>query len=209
MATPYSTDQLIDILAAERLACLNGQRLNLTAAAGNPLIDRFLRTEGMQKFTAYQDFRAAVHEYQREHQVSGIVWRQVTVKQYSLRYPEVHDQLIALPVDLLTLQAAKLSIVDFWHQATSGMDLYLAVDRGKQHQPIQPADVDYTAQRVDWATLTKYENPERQVGDAAYLEVVLQLGWGLPEEAHYHRSWPESGSEYVHAVNPGTCPLVC
>ncbi len=208
MAPPYSTDQLIDILAAERLACLNGQRLNLTAAAGNPLIDRFLRTEGMQKFTAYQDFRAAVHDYQREHQVSGIVWRQVTVKQHSLQYPEVHDQLTALPSDLITLNAAKRSVLEFWHQTTVGMDVYLAVDWGKQHQRIQPQDVDYTAQRADWVTLTKYENPERQVGDAPYLELVLQLGWGLPEEAHYRRSWPESGSEYVHAVNPGTSPLV-
>ncbi len=209
MAIPYSTDRLIEILAAERLACLNGQRLNLTAAAGNPLIDRFLRTEGMQKFTAYQDFRAAVHDYQRQHNVSGIVWRQVTVKQHCLDYPEVHDQLIALPADLITLKTAKASVLDFWHHVTTSMDLYLAVDRGKQHQRIQPPDVDYTARRADWVMLTKYENPERQVGDASYLELVLQLGWGLPEEAHYRRSWPESGSEYVHAVNPGTQPLVC
>jgi len=35
-------------------------------ASGNPLIDKYLRSDGIQKFTAYQDF-AAVHRYQREH----------------------------------------------------------------------------------------------------------------------------------------------
>jgi len=62
-------------------ACLLGQRLNLAAkVSGNPLIDKYLRSDGIQKFTAYQDFKAAVHRYQREHRVSGIVWRQLTLR---------------------------------------------------------------------------------------------------------------------------------
>ena len=81
-----------------------------TPATGNPVIDRFLKSEGVQKFTAYQNFKAAVHEYQREHQVSGIVWREIAVKGNTLRYPAVDDELIALPVDLITLKAAKISM---------------------------------------------------------------------------------------------------
>jgi len=55
--------------------------LNLAAkVSGKPLIDKYLRSDGIQKFTAYQDFKAAVHRYQREHRVSGIVWRQLTLK---------------------------------------------------------------------------------------------------------------------------------
>jgi hypothetical protein len=110
MSKVYSTAELIQILEAERQACLQGRRLNLTEtpSTGNPVIDRFLTSEGVQKFTAYQNFKAAVHEYQQEHQVSGIVWREMTVKGNTLRYPAVDDQLIALPIDLMTLKAAKV-----------------------------------------------------------------------------------------------------
>jgi hypothetical protein len=33
------------------------------------------------------------------------------------------------------------------------------------------------------------------------------LGWGKPEVARYRRGFPESGSEFVHAVYPGQQPL--
>lgn len=45
----YSTEELINILASERRACMNGERLNLAASAsGNPLLDKFLKPEGIQ-----------------------------------------------------------------------------------------------------------------------------------------------------------------
>ena len=28
-----------------------------------------------------------------------------------------------------------------------------------------------------------------------------------PQEAAYRRGWPDSGSEYIHAVNPGNRPI--
>ncbi|MHC5828434.1 MAG: hypothetical protein ACYT04_74205, partial [Nostoc sp.] len=68
MSKVYTTQELIQILAAERQACLNGKRLKLEiTVSGNPLIDQFLRTDGLQRFTAYQDFKTAIHDYQREN----------------------------------------------------------------------------------------------------------------------------------------------
>ena len=97
----YTTLELIQILAAERQACLKGERLKLdVTVSGNPVIDQFIPTEGLQKFTAYQDFKASIHEYQRENQVSGIVWKDLTVKGKTFHYPEVDAQLIALNTDL-------------------------------------------------------------------------------------------------------------
>ncbi|MBD0313467.1 MAG: hypothetical protein ICV86_11500, partial [Microcoleus sp. T3-bin5] len=147
MSKVYSTAELIKILEEERQACLHGRRLNLTEtpATGNPVIDRFLKSEGVQKFTAYQNFKAAVHEYQREHQVSGIVWREIAVKGNSLRYPAVDEELIALPVDLITLKAAKISMLEFWQQVTAGMDLYLSINSGKDFRSIEPVDVEAIA----------------------------------------------------------------
>ncbi|MBD6615838.1 hypothetical protein FNW02_08345 [Komarekiella sp. 'clone 1'] len=201
MSKLYTTEELIQILAAERQACLKGKRLKLEVpVSGNPVIDQFIRTDGLQQFTAYQDFKAAIHQYQREHQISGIVWKEVKVKGKSLKYPEVDTELIALTNDLEVLKSAKNSILKFWYEVTEGMDLYLSFNNSKQYQQIITLDVERIAQRTEWASLWKWEN-------SSFLEMILQLGWGKPEEAYYKRGRPRSGSEYVHAVNPGNRPI--
>jgi hypothetical protein len=201
MSHVYSTEELIKILADERRACMNGERLNLAASAsGSPLLDQFLKPDGIQKFSAYRDFKAAVHRYQRQHQVSGIVWRQLTMKGNTLRYPAVDEQLVALSSDLEILKAAKASILTFWFSVTQDMDLYLSINSGKDYRQITPDDVGAIAYRTEWASLYQH-------GNSNFLEIILQLGWGKPEEASYKRGWPTSGSEYVHAVNPGKRPI--
>ncbi|NET24918.1 MULTISPECIES: hypothetical protein [unclassified Okeania] len=202
MSKVYSTTELIDILAEERQACLQGQRLNLAATprTGNPVVDHFLKPEAFQKFTAYQDFKAAVHRYQTEYLVSGIVWRQVTVNDKIISFPVVHEQLIALLSDLEILQAAKVSVLNFWSQVTTGMDLYLSVGSGRDFRKIEIQEVEAIAQRTEWANMLKWEKSN-------FLEMLLQLGWGKPELAAYRRGWPNSGSEYIHAVKPGKQPI--
>lgn len=201
MSQVYTTQELIQILADERRACLKGERLKLeVTVSGNPVIDQFIRTDGLQKFTAYQDFKAAIHQYQREHQVSGIVRQTITVKGKTLDYPAVNSQLITLPSDLKILRDAKNSILKFWDEITADMDLYLSMNNGKQYQQIQTTDVERIAQRTEWSNLWKWENSH-------FLEIILQLGWGKAESADYKRDFPASGSEYIHAVNPGNTPI--
>ncbi|MBN3941897.1 MAG: hypothetical protein V7L21_22110 [Nostoc sp.] len=201
MSKVYTTQELIQILAAERQACLKGKRLKLEIkVSGNPVIDQFISTDGLQQFTAYQDFKTAIHDYQKENRVSGIIWREVTVKGKNLHYPEIDSELIALNGDLEILKAAKNSIVEFWYDVTIGMDLYLSFNNSKQHQQIVTSDVERIVQRTEWASLCKWEN-------SSFLEMILQLGWGKPEEAYYKRGRPRSGSEYIHAVNPGNRPI--
>lgn len=202
MTEVYNTQKLIEILERERQACLKGERLNLTATPfiGNSVIDRWLKPEGVQKFTAYQDFKLTIHRYQEEHQVSGILWRQMVLKGQTLCYPQVDDRLLALPKDIETLKAAKSSIVSFWQAVTADMDLYLSVNSGKDYQPIVLEEALAIADRTEWANLWKWEK-------AQFLEVVLQLGWGQPHEAAYRRGSLASGSEYLHAVNSGRQPI--
>jgi hypothetical protein len=201
MSKVYTTEELIQILRSERQACLKGERLKLeVTVSGNPLIDQFIKSDGLQKFTAYEDFKAAIHDYQKKYQVSGIIWRKVTIKSKTLRYPEVDTQLIALPGDVEILKNAKDSLLNFWDEVTDGMDLYLSFNNSKQYQKIFKADVERIAQRTEWASLCVFENSN-------FLEIILQLGWGKPEEASYKRGRPHSGSEYIHAVNPGSRPI--
>jgi hypothetical protein len=63
-----------------------------------------------------------------------------------------------------------------------------------------PNDVSAIAYSTEWANLSGH-------GNLRFLEIILQLGWGKPEEASYKRGWPASGSEYIHAVNPGEYPI--
>lgn len=202
MSKIYSTQELIKILTEEQRACMNGQRLNLavTPSGINPLIDRFVRADGIQKFTAYSDFRNTVHRYQREHHVSGIVWQHITIQDKAFQYPKIDDQLVSLSDDLMILKAAKPTIVDFWREVSEGMDFYLSMNNDKFYQLITIADIERILQRSQWATLS-------QQGKRENLEIILQLGWGRPEEALYRRGFPESGSEYIHAVQPGRMPL--
>ncbi|QMS87812.1 hypothetical protein HUN01_09535 [Nostoc edaphicum CCNP1411] len=201
MSQVYTTQELIQILAAERQACLKGKRLKLEmTVSGNPVIDQFISTDGLQQFTAYQDFKTAIHEYQKENRVSGIIWRELTVKGKKLHYPEIDTELIALNCDLEILKAAKNSIVEFWYEVSIGMDLYLSFNNSKQYQQIATSDLERIVQRTEWASLCKWEN-------SSFLEMILQLGWGKPEEAYYKRGRPRSGSEYIHAVNPGNRPI--
>jgi len=57
-----------------------------------------------------------------------------------------------------------------------------------------------SAKTVLERTLLKWENPN-------FLELILQLGWGQPQEATYKRGRPLAGSEFIHAVNPGCYPI--
>ncbi|MDH6062203.1 hypothetical protein NWP17_17480 [Chrysosporum bergii ANA360D] len=201
MSKVYTTQELIEILADERQACLRGKRLKLeVTVSGNPVIDQFIKTDGLQKFTAYQDFKAAIHDYQNQHQVSGVVWREMTVRGKTLQYPEVDSELISLSSDLEIIKASKNSILAFWDEVTGGMDLYLSLNNGKEHQEIHQPDVERIAQITEWASLWKCEN-------ANFLEIILQLGWGQPEQASYKRGRPQSGSEQIHAVNRGNHPI--
>ncbi|NJL64391.1 MAG: hypothetical protein HC903_24410 [Methylacidiphilales bacterium] len=201
MTKVYTTKELIQILASERQACLKGERLKLdVTVSGSPILDQFIQAEGLQKFTAYQDFKAAIHQYQCENNVSGIIWREVTVKGKKLSYPEVDGQLIALASDIEILKAVKNEVLEFWESVTVGMDLYLSINQGKLHQQVEKEDYLHIAKRTEWSGLLVYEKSE-------FLEIVLQLGWGQPEEASYKRGFPASGSEYIHAVNPGQQPI--
>ena len=187
----YSTIELINILEDERRACIQGKRLNLTKmTSGNPLIDKFIKTDGLQKFAAFQDFQATIHQYQRDYQVSGIIWQELTVNDQKITYPSIYEHLISIPMDLQILQQSKKDILNFWYEVTKEMKLYLSVNNGKDTCEINQSDVERIANRTQWANLSKSES-------ANYLELSLQLGWGKPEEANYKRGLPHSGSEFV------------
>ncbi|NJM48023.1 MAG: hypothetical protein HC860_19160 [Alkalinema sp. RU_4_3] len=198
----YSTVELIEILAQERRNCMAGRRLDLAATPSgiNPLLDRFIESVGIQKFTAYENFRTTIHQYQHEHQVSGLVGTQIQVGEEILQFPRLHEQLVSLQSDRRRLRAAKAQVVAFWRDCLGDMALFLSVQQGKVFETLDLAGAERIIHRSEWAVI-EVQGRDRN------LEIILQLGWGKPEEALYRRGFPESGSEFIHAVFPGKHPI--
>jgi hypothetical protein len=197
----YTTQELIDILWQERLACVKGERLNLAVGySGHQVIDRFVDPQAIQKFTAYQDFKATIHRYQQQHQVSGILWHNLTIDSQTLHYPAVHENLIALQGDIQVLQQAKTAVVEFWHRATQGMDFYLSVCHGKDYQQISPFSMVEMVNHSQWATIWKWENVH-------FKEIILQLGLSAIELVDRPPENLHLATEDIHAVNPGSKPI--
>ncbi len=200
MEQQYGTQDLIEILATERQACLRGERLSLSAGSGHPVIDGFLQTDGSQSYSAFQDFKAAVHRYQCQRAVSGLQWQTVTFEGESLTYPVIHPQLWAIDRDFSCLRNARDRVVSFWYYATAGLVLYQSVSRGRDFLLVDGDAIEPIQARSDWATLAIWQRED-------FLEVVLQLGWGQPTEVADWRNAPDSGCDYIHAVRPGQRPV--
>lgn len=185
---PYSTEELIQILEQELRAHWQGQRCLLSSAErlNHPALAKALDKQKLSRVFAYPDFRAQVHEYQRQHQISGLVQRQFTFKGRSLEFPELHNQLIAISGDKEKLMAAKADVIDFWQQVTPKQTLWLA---NRDRQRVHAARVQHLIEQAEWAEL-----------DGGHQELYLGLCSGNPEECHYQWAWPDSRCEQVVAL---------
>ena len=112
----YTTAELIEILDRELQANWKGERVLLSPAKriNDPVVAKALNMDKVSKVFAYQDFRRQIHEYQQEHQVSGIIWRTCTFNNRTIRYPEIDNQLIPVAGDKEILIESKQSILNIW-----------------------------------------------------------------------------------------------
>lgn len=184
----YSTQQLIEILEREMHATWKGERLLLSSAEriDNPVIAKAIDLGKVGKVFAYQDFRRQVHDYQRQYQVSGVIWRVCQWGDRTLRYPEIHNQLIAVEGDKETLMAAKASVLEFWNSITVNMKFWLALN---SRRPISADSLAEFVEQAQWAEL-----------DVARTELYLGLCWGNPLEHQYQWAQPFSGCHRIIAA---------
>lgn len=196
----YTTQELIDILDRELKANWKGKRIVLSSEdrINDPVVSKLLDMEKVSKVFAYQDFRQQIHEYQKRHQVSGLIWRECSFQNKTIRYPEISNQLIAIEGDKETLIQAKESIVDFWQTATANMKFWLVNTPGKSkirgkstanyHEQINLEYVKKLINQTEWAEI-----------DAARTEIYLGLCWGDPLEYRYQWAKPKSGCDRIIA----------
>lgn len=211
----YSTQDLIAILERELKANWKGKRVVLSSAEriNDPVVTKLLNMNQVSKVFAYQDFRSQIHQYQREHKVSGVIWRNCTFKSNTVSYPEIHNQLIPLEEDKTILIQAKQSVINFWLEVTSEMQFWLANAPGKtrlsklslnQKQQHQVNSVNHQ-QKTPHLQITKeyvtkmINQAEWAEVDATRSEVYLGLCWGDPLEYRYQWAKPKSGCDRIIA----------
>lgn len=184
----YTTQELINILDQEMRATWKGERILLSSNDRiiNPVVAKAIDMQKVNKVFAYQDFRRQIHEYQRQYRVSGIIWRVCKFGGKSIRFPELHNQLIAVAGDKDILICAKESVLSFWHEMTKNMNYWLVIHRRRQ---INQDSLEEFIQQAEWAEI-----------DAAQTELYLGLCWGNPQEYQYHWAKPNSGCHRIIAA---------
>ncbi len=191
----YTTNELIKILDRELKENWKGKRVVLSSAQriNDPVVAKALNMDRVNKVFAYRDFRSQIHEYQQNHQVSGIVWRTCTFEQQSVTYPEIHNQLVPIRGDKKILVAAKPEILDFWYQTTAKMKFWLVnsntANNKSYHQLIRSEYLQKLIQQTEWAEI-----------DAARTEIYLGLCWGDPQDHQYQWAKPKSGCDRIIAT---------
>lgn len=186
--TVYTTPELIAILDEELKANWRGERLLPSSGdrLNNPVIAKALGVEKLSKLFAYQDFRAQIHTYQRQHRVSGIVWKTCRVGETTLDLPEIHNQLVAIEGDKATLMQAKAQIMEVWDRVTRDMQLWLS---RPDPEALSVAQFQGLLHQAEWLEL-----------DVARSEFYLGICWGDPAEYRYRWAQPDSGCERVIAA---------
>ena len=191
----YTTDELIQILDCELKENWKGKRIVLSSAdrLNDPVMAKALNMEQVNKVFAYRDFRSQIHDYQNQHNVSGIIWRTCQFGNESIIYPEIHNQLVPVVGDKEILIAARAKIIDFWYQVTDRMSFWLVNSKVSsnedRHQQITFSYLQKLVQQTEWAEI-----------DAARTEIYLGLCWGNPQEHIYQWARPKSGCDRIIAT---------
>ena len=191
----YSTNELIQILDRELKENWKGKRVVLSSAKriNDPVVAKALNMDKVNKVFAYRDFRSQIHQYQHNHQVSGIIWRKCTFAGENITYPEIHSQLVPIEGDKKTLVGARQEILDFWYRVTDNMKFWLVNgnvgNHQEHHQPISFEYLQKLIQQTEWAEI-----------DAARTEVYLGLCWGVPQDHQYQWAKPKSGCDRIIAT---------
>lgn len=184
----YSTQELIEFLEQELRATSQGKRVIFSASEkiDNPVISKAIDIEKAGRVFIYRDFRREIHQYQQDNQVSGIVWREIKFNDKSLRFPELHNQLIEIEGDKEILLASKKSVLDFWQEVTTEMKFYLSENR---LNPLSKKSLELLYQQTEWAEI-----------DVGKEEIYLGLCWGNPTQYIYKWAKPDSGCHRIIAT---------
>lgn len=129
-----STEELADLLKTERIRSMKIQcECSPLKGPGveNPEWEEILKfnyENSVKALDGYWDIKEQVHEYQKEHNVSGIFWKEWTYQGKTINCPTLHDQLIAIPGDKNILSDNSESVWKWWICVTRSLELWQSLN---------------------------------------------------------------------------------
>jgi hypothetical protein len=142
------------------------------------IVGAVLGSENINQVVNYRKFQEVIWEYQRQHQISGIIIKTVQLGDKTYRFPVPLKELLALENDLDILKAAVPRVIEAFTEYVSSRPLYLcytAYDKwdGEHHIQTTLDYIKHEAGYAHWAEITVEEDTN----------VSLSLGWGNPHSS--------------------------
>jgi hypothetical protein len=176
----YTTEELLDFLDKELRAAWRGERMVLSSGQRlNPVVAKAIGTEKLSKVFAAQDFRDQIHQYQRDHNVSGLVSHTCRFQGRSHQFPELHPQLVPIPSDKRLLIEAKAGVIEFWRSSIVGLRLWRS---GAPPLPLELNTIERWIAEAEWAEI-----------DATRAELYLRLVLGRSQSVSLRLGPPRLG----------------
>ena len=182
-----TTEELIAILEAEKTAYTKGNRVvpylppnaDEVAAERYGIVGAVLGAENLTNMAYYHKFLQKVWEYQKQHQISGLIVETVLLGNKIYRFPVAAEQLLLVEGDLDILRAAVTQVMEAFAEYVNSHSVYLCYthhDKWDGEHNIQTTleFIQYEATNADWAKIIAFD------GDPC---VSLSLGWGNPHSA--------------------------
>jgi hypothetical protein len=213
-----TTEELLEILHQEQMACVKGERVfplgdnaDEMAIAHGGLLGAFLGGKGMVAVATYHSFRDAVREYQLKHNISGLSISEISLNGKTHRFPVPEDQLLILDSDMEILKLAKDAVVQaFVEYCEQNSPVYIShlmtfKDHSEYCIETTLGYVKHFADSVQWAVLGINDEDSGLCGHG----ISIELGWGDPTKAPY-RDNKEADSMFFHAESrcPWSAPVV-
>jgi len=206
------TRELIDDLRAYFLRCADYERKrpksrppeSIQIIDDTATIDAgYLFNECKETREQYHEYRSLVRKSQVARNISGIIWYECSFNGKSVKVPEIHDQLTYIPRDKEILVAAKQSIVNWFLDVTTGLEITETLFNGEDIPCSRETLLNYVPE-YEFAdcycneSLIHILDNGKEVGLAKDQEFVLNLIYGSPTD--YPFVWAkDSGARHFSA----------
>ncbi|MBD2184949.1 hypothetical protein H6S82_01740 [Planktothrix sp. FACHB-1355] len=142
------------------------------------LVNAIWEGEHTNQTISYEELKGIVWEYQRQHQISGVIIETVHLGNKTYRFPVALKELLVLESDLDILKAAVPRVIEAFTEYANSRPIYLcytAYDKWDAEHHIQTTleYIKHEATYADWAEITVDDDTN----------VSLSLGWGNPNSS--------------------------
>jgi hypothetical protein len=167
----------------------------------------FLGVEKLAQVSYYHQTRDQVWQYQRDHNISGLIIETLEFNGNTIRFPMLSDQLIATADDMDVMRASKARVVSFFADFCQNNPAFISHEIYSKMGGQWPMETTLAfalefAGDMEWAII-------REISDWYGAGLRLELGYGDMRDAPYiaskeSESWIFEASTATKWTDPRT-----